>query len=267
LILFLLDQMGLQKATILLDKVFTNFGLSINILKTETMIINHQYLSSSQYPVTIISLNNVALNNVETFKYLGTHLHQDESSTGDTEINHRIQMAYVKFSEMSNLLQNFQINLSTRILFLNCYVRSRLIYACQTWNLSLLQYQKLDVCYRLLLRRMVRGGFRRCNDDINGEADDFKLKISNNKLHEICNTSDVSTFIKQQQENYAGHLIRTDWNRNTKKLLFNNDKYTKIGRTVPTLLDQVIHNRNTTVEAFCNHAMSKRKVEIGVEPD
>ena len=104
LILFLLDQMGLQKATILLDKVFTNFGLSINGLKTETMIINHQYLSSSQYPVTIISLNNVALNNVETFKYLGTHLHQDESSTGDTEINHRIQMAYVKFSEMSNLL-------------------------------------------------------------------------------------------------------------------------------------------------------------------
>ena len=114
---------------------------------------------------------------------------------------------------MSNLLLNFKINLYTRILFLNCFVHSRLTYACQTWNLNSLQYQKLDVLYGLLLRKGVHGGFKRCNDDISGYANDFKMKISN-KLHDICATSDVSLFIKKQQENYAGHLIQTEPQRN-----------------------------------------------------
>ena len=114
---------------------------------------------------------------------------------------------------------------------------------------------------------MVRGGFKRCNDDISGDANDFKMKISNNKLHDICATSDVSLFIKQQQENYAEHLIPTDWSRATKKLLFNDDRHKKTGRSVPSLLDQVVHNGNTTVEAFCNHAMNKKKMGIGDEPD
>ena len=42
----------------------------------------------------------MALNNVETFKYPGAHLHRNEPCTGDIEINNRIQMSYVKFSEM-----------------------------------------------------------------------------------------------------------------------------------------------------------------------
>ena len=61
---------------------------------------------------------------------------------------------------------------------------------------------------------MVRGGFKRCNDDISGDANDFQMKISINKLHEIWATSDESLFIKKQQENYAAHLIRTEWSRN-----------------------------------------------------
>ena len=77
----------------------------------------------------------------------------------------------------------------------------------------------------------------------------------------------MSLFIKQQQENYAAYLIRTDWSRATKKLLFNDDRYKKTGRSVPSLLDQVVRNGNTTVEAFCNHAMNKKKMGIGDEPD
>ena len=69
----------------------------------------------------------------------------------------------------------------------------------------------------------------------------------------------MSVFIKQQQSNYAGHLIRTSMKRNTKKILFNDDKYTKVGRTVPNLLEQVVKNNNTTVNEFCNVAMSKHR--------
>eukprot|EP00111_Clytia_hemisphaerica_P012845 TCONS_00037761-protein len=104
---------------------------------------------------------------------------------------------------MSNLLQNFQINLRVCIFFLNSFVRNRLTYSCQNWNLTSLQYDRLDVTYRMFLRRMVRGGFRYV-DEVNH---DFRYVISNNHLHTICGTSDVNVFIKQQQRNYAAHVV------------------------------------------------------------
>ena len=67
--------------------------------------------------------------------HLGAYINCPEPSTGDSEINQRIQLACGKFAELSNLLQNFHINLRTRISFLNCFVRSRLTYACQNWCL------------------------------------------------------------------------------------------------------------------------------------
>ena len=92
------------------------------------------------------------------------------------------------------------------------------------------------------------------------------MKISNNKLHDTCATIDMSLFIKKRQQNYAGQLIRNDWSRVTKKTAFNDNKYKKSGRSVPSLLDQIVRNGNTTVEAFCNRAMNKKKMEIGDEP-
>ena len=47
--------------------------------------------------------------------------------------------------------------------------------------------------------------------------------------------------------------------RSLKKLTFNDDKYRKTGRPVPNLLEQVVSNNNTTVDAFCNIAMSKKQ--------
>ena len=59
-------------------------------------------------------------------------------------------------------------------MFLNSFVRSRLCYSCQ-------KYDRLDVAYRVLLRRMVRGGFR-FFDESNG---DFRHVINNDRLYQI----------------------------------------------------------------------------------
>ena len=198
---------------------------------------------------------------MKEFKYLGFYLHHDESNTGDVELNHRIQLANAKFAELSNLLQNFRIKIRTRILFLNSYVRSRLTYSCQNWNLNSTQYEKLDVTYRTFLRRMVGGGFKRVDES----ESDFRLKYNNAKIHQICGTKNVNEFIKEQQCNYVGHLVRMNMGRSVKKLTFNDDKYRKTGRPVPNLLEQVVSNNNVTVDAFCNIAMSKREIDITVQ--
>ena len=159
-------------------------------------------------------------------------------------------MALGKFASMSNLLQNRGIHLSTSVKFLNSFVRSRLTYSCQNWNLTKAQFVKLDVTYRTLLRRMVRRGFNRVDTD-----GDFRFKISNEKLHNICNTEDVSIFIRKQQKNYAGHVVRMPVDRSIKQLMFNCDKYHRIGRTTPSLLEQVLSDNNLTVERFINLSM------------
>ena len=252
LILFMLDLPSLQKATTVLDDVFTSFGLRINESKTETMILNYKFIDSEgDYPDSIIKLRNVSLRNSNNFKYLGSYISQDEPNTGEFEINHRIQMAYAKFASMSNLLQNSKIYLSTRIKFLESFVRSRLTYSCQNWNLTANQFEKLDATYRNFLRRMVRGGFARA--DVN--EGNFRYKLDNDKLHAICRTSDVSYFIRKQQKSYAGHVVRMPIERYAKQLMFNDDRYHRVGRSTPSLLEQVINHNNYTIDSFINISM------------
>ena len=141
--------------------------------------------------------------------------------------------------------------MKTRIKFLNSFVRSRLTYSCQNWNLTLRQYEKLDVTYRNLLRRMVRGGFKRCGND----DSDFRYKLSNDKIHNICGTSNVSNFIKNQQKSYASHVVRMPTERSSKQLIFNDDKYHRVGRAIPSLLEQNLKNDEFSMDMFINNSM------------
>ena len=141
LILFMLEIHTLQITTTILDEVFTNYGLCINVSKTETMILNHTLLED-EYPDIIISLHNVPLQNFTEFKHLGSYISQNEPKTGDIEINYRIQMVCTKFATMASLLQNSKIHLKTRVKFLNSFAHSRLTYSCQNWSLAVGQFEK-----------------------------------------------------------------------------------------------------------------------------
>ncbi|XP_066925162.1 uncharacterized protein [Clytia hemisphaerica] len=189
-------------------------------------------------------LLNTVIKNVENFIYLGTYIRFDQPNTGDPEINHRIQLAISKFTDMGNLLQNMRINLKTRIKFLNSFVRSTLTCACQNWNTNTNQIDRLDATYRGFLRRMVRGGYRYC--------------ITNEELHNLCGTSDLSTFIRKQQQNYVQHVIRMPVYRSVKLLAFNCDKYTKRGRSCKTLLDQVVDSSGLSLDELCNRALARK---------
>ena len=214
------------------------------------MILNQLFLEG-EYPDSIINLRNVALHNSSELKYLGSYISRNEPNTGDIEVNHRIQMANVKFVSMTNLLQNQNIYLKTRIKFLNSFIRGRLVYSCQNWNLTTGQSERLNVKYRNFLRRMVRGGFKRIGDN----DDDFHYKLSNDKIHSICCTSDVSNFVREQQRNYASHVVRMPIEQCAKQLMFNNDQYHRVGRVTPSLLEQVVRNNNSTIDNFINNSM------------
>ena len=176
------------------------------------MILNADVILPS-----IAKLKGADLKNVSMFRYLRAYINCQELNTG--EINQRIQLACVKFAELSNLLQNFHINLRTRILFLNCFVRTHLPHAFHNWCLTTNQLDRLDITYRTFLRRMARNGFKQ----IDRENNDFRLVVTNANLHSLCGTRDISEFIQLQQSNYTAHVIRKPSERSLKKLMLNDD--------------------------------------------
>ena len=93
---------------------------------------------------------------------------------------------------------------------------------------------------------------------VNPTENDYRLMISNERLHEICHTRDVEYFITDQQTKYMSHVTRMDANRSIKQLAFNDDKYTKRGRPVRTLFDQVLENLNISTDEFCTLALKSK---------
>ena len=89
------------------------------------MILNDE----NNYPETIASLQGKAIDNVESFVYLGCILNYNEPSTGEAEINLRIDAAENAFYSHEKNMMNQKIALKTRVQLLDSLVRSRLIYS------------------------------------------------------------------------------------------------------------------------------------------
>ena len=185
--LFFEDNDSLQKGLQLLDETFIRFHLSINISKTKTIIMNFRYISkdTETYPKTISTLHNKPIENVKVFRYLGDDIKYDEPSTGDAEIDLRIALAEGKFYELAKKLLNKKILLQTRTYILNTIVRSRLTYSCQTWNLTKRQMDRINSTYVGMLRKMLKGGYRRKGKN---DYDGYHCVLSNVDILVICKT-------------------------------------------------------------------------------
>ena len=123
------------------------------------------------------------------------------------------------------------------MVFYNAYVKSRMTYACQTWNLSIKLKQTLDSAHHQFLRRMVCNRLAR----IDREKEDLRFKFTNNKIHQFCCTTTVLEF-ERKQIKFAAHICRQQNSRHTKQLMLNDDKYHRGGNFTKPLLQQAVSN-------------------------
>ena len=98
---------------------------------------------------------------------------------------------------------------------------------------------------------MIRGGFKRIGDN----DGDFWYNLNNEKVHAICCTFEVSNFIRKQPKDYAGHVMRMPIERCEKQLVFNDDKYHRIGRVTLCFIEQVLKFNNHTIGNFINNSL------------
>ena len=101
-----------------------------------------------------------------------------------------------------------------------------------------------------MLRKLVRNGCKR---------EEYRYTLSNPRIHELCKTDNIETFVSKQQASYLGHLVRQSNKCLTKKLLFNDNKRTKAGRPIVTLEDRVLKQCNLTKDQFYKNALKKKK--------
>ena len=242
LVLMFNDSKSLQKGINILNELFTEYGMSINVSKTKTMIFNHQAIDKREYPSTIASLSDKALENVKIFRYLGCDVKFDEPSTGEAELNLRNDAATGAFYAHSRNLMNHRVYMKTRVMMLNSLVRSRLVYGCQTWNCNKTQVKRLNAAYMGFIRRMVKGGFNR-------REDSWSYRYTNNDLMRISDATDLCSFIEKQQINYVKKILKNNNESIAKRLLLNDNESRKPGPQ-RTLLTSVLKTSRCTLAEF-----------------
>ena len=173
---------------------------------------------------SIINLENEDIENVRQFKYLG-HMLSNVHTITPSFITNQISSAYQKWNELKSMLLDKRIHLPTRIKFLEAYIRSRLLYSVQAWQLNTAEMRKIESVWNGFLRRMVKGGFRRRNAprdvDFNPEdSTSWAYIISNDELKRITNTTDIKVFCKTQHLKYIAHVMRSNNDILQKQFLF-----------------------------------------------
>ena len=142
------------------DRTFKRFGLKIAYGKTETMAFNVP--EEIKAKPTLFSVGDEKIKNVRVFKYLG-HVITNNDDDPSHYLSCRISSAFQKWNELKHVLTDKRIFMSIRVKFLEACIRSRLLYSCQSWELSASEIKKLETIWHSFLRKMISNGFKRKN--------------------------------------------------------------------------------------------------------
>ena len=89
---------------------------------------------------------------------------------------------------------------------------------------------------------MTKGGYKR-------KEESWSYVLTNADLIRIAKTTDLKTYVKQQQLNYMRKVVNKDNTSIVKQLIFNSDKSKKTGPK-NTLLVSVLKNEECQPEEF-----------------
>jgi len=167
-------------------------GLKINKSKTKVMKISKK---SNIINIINIKLDDVSLEQVKNYKYLGTLI--NENLDTEIEIKSRIEQARQSFMKWKNLLCHRSLNINTRIRTLKCYIWSILLYGVETWTIKQTTVKKLEAVEMWFYRRMLKISWTK--------------KISNLQVLQTINKErELLTTIMNRKSRYLGHIMRND---------------------------------------------------------
>ena len=165
----------------------SNFGLKINISKTQVQVI------SKQKQTLDINIDGHKLEQVQTFVYLGGAI--TETGTCEDDIKQRICKALGAVQRLHTIWQSKDIRKDTKLQLYNTLILSILLYGAETWTLKKADENRLLVFEMACLRKIM--GVTRLD------------KIRNQKIREtLGHNRTVLDIIRDRRLKYFGHIIR-----------------------------------------------------------
>ncbi|VVC25121.1 Hypothetical protein CINCED_3A009847 [Cinara cedri] len=94
------------------------------------------------YTNLVIKLNDIVIQEVEQFSYLGSIITYNNTSTMD--IKKRITLAKQTFIKKNSLLISKHLKIETKKKFIKTFVWSVLLYGCETWTIKKKEKDRLE---------------------------------------------------------------------------------------------------------------------------
>ena len=163
------------------------YGMEMNVKKTKVVRI-----SRNPFQLKIMIDQKQQLENVESFKYLGSILTNDGKCTCD--IKCRIAMAEFAFNKKRVLFTN-KLVLELRKKLVKYYVCSIALYGAETWTLRAVDQKHLESFEMWCWRRMEKISW---TDNVRNEEVLLRVKEHRNIIHKIS----------KWKANWIGRILR-----------------------------------------------------------
>ena len=177
----------LQRMMENIARVGEEFGMNLNVSKTKVMRISREEGHVS------ISLKGKDIEEVKTFKYLGSLIKSNGSST--EEIRSRIAMGKGAYVKVKTLLTAQTIPIKLRKRFAKCFVWSVVLYGCESWTIKKKEERYLDNFEMWLWRRLMKVKW---TDRVRNEE----------VLTRIGEEKKLLDTIRRRKRNWLGHILR-----------------------------------------------------------
>ena len=124
-------------------------GLRVNREKTEHM---ESCWKGEQEGISRVRLQDVLLNKVKDFRYLGAYV--EEGGELDREVERKVQAGWCKWREASGVLCDKRMPMKLKGKFYSAVVRPAMTYSSECWAVKQSHIQKLSVAEMRMLRMM-----------------------------------------------------------------------------------------------------------------
>lgn len=116
-------------------------GLIINIAKTKLMRINPPTQTRSS--VQALRVGDEVIEEVDKFVYLGSVISKDGGA--DEDVQNRIRLASAAFGSLRQVWTSPRLSRRFKLKIFNSNVKSVLLYACETWKVTQILTQRIQV--------------------------------------------------------------------------------------------------------------------------
>jgi len=140
-----------------------------------------------------MKIDNISIERVEEFKYLGTKLTNKNSI--QEEIKSRLKLGNACYYSVQNLLSSSLLTKKLKIKIYRTIILPVVLYGCETWSLSLREERRLRVLRRL---------FGPKRDEVTGEW----RKLHNEELSDLYSLPNIVRVVKSRRMRWAGHVAR-----------------------------------------------------------